>query len=81
MDLDPTVNIEGAYGSRSGHLTITRRNVEDFTVFGTGYPAFCHVRPALLLQDSQIKSVNIFIGSFERASQLQKDIYSLTKAQ
>ncbi|EEQ29370.1 conserved hypothetical protein [Microsporum canis CBS 113480] len=23
MDLDPTVNIEGAYGSRSGHLTIT----------------------------------------------------------
>lgn len=23
MDLDPTVNVEGAYGSRSGHLAIT----------------------------------------------------------
>ncbi|KAF3482894.1 uncharacterized protein GIQ15_02218 [Arthroderma uncinatum] len=53
-----------------------REKVEAITIFGAGRVAFWHIRLALLLRGSQIKKVDIFNRSFDRASKLLRDIYS-----
>lgn len=57
-------------------LLTRRRHVEVITVFGAGRHAYWHIRLALLLRGSEIKRVNIINRTFDRASQLLRQIYS-----
>lgn len=53
-----------------------RKKVSTITVFGAGRQAYWHIRLALVLRGKEIKRVNIFNRSFDRATQLLREFYS-----
>ncbi|RDW94419.1 NAD(P)-binding protein-15 [Coleophoma crateriformis] len=62
----------------SSLLVARRRNVKTLTVYGAGKQAFWHVRLALLLRGSTIKTVNFINRTFsDRARDLLKGFYAI----